>query len=571
MGLAGTATTQPYASPYVRRRSWSLFLQDNWRATSKLTLTYGIRWDYNGWPKELHDRQSEFSYNTPIPSLGNIGGGIIYEGYGTGRCNCSFVNAYPFNIGPRIGAAYQLDAKTVLRGGFGVTYGQPGPLGWFTNNSNSFYGVGYNVVNFQTATYDGAGAVLSQGLNYNPAILTAATIGDPSAGAYIPTPTAPTGIQNNAPYIYDPNANMLPRILEYNFSIQRELSSDMRLEAAYVGNLGVREQNSGLVNINSLDPAVLRARGIDPTNPATITLLNSTIGSAAAVAAGFKLPYASFPTSATVAQSLRPYPEYGTITNYSWAPLGKSKYDSLQMKLTKRVKYGLTLTSAFTWSKAYALVSCNGNVWGPRCMDLAGSYQPFLYNVAYSYEIPKLGTNKLLKQVIGGWTFDGILAYGSGTPLGVPGQSGSPTTNTILYMGSRALRAPGVPLYLTDINCHCYDPSKTQVLNPAAWTNTPVGTFAATTPYYDDFLSQRRPVESMSFGRRFRVGEAKWLQVRAEFFNVFNRTEFAGPSTGQGPITYSNGLISGGFGTINIKSGLNIGPRNGQVLARFSF
>ena len=125
MGLAGTATTQPYASPYVRRRSWSLFLQDNWRATSKLTLTYGIRWDYNGWPKELHDRQSEFSYNTPIPSLGNIGGGIIYEGYGTGRCNCSFVNAYPFNIGPRIGAAYQLDAKTVLRGGFGVTYGQP--------------------------------------------------------------------------------------------------------------------------------------------------------------------------------------------------------------------------------------------------------------------------------------------------------------------------------------------------------------------------------------------------------------------------------------------------------------
>ena len=75
----------------------------------------------------------------------------------------------------------------------------------------------------------------------------------------------------------------------------------------------------------------------------------------------------------------------------------------------------------------------------------------------------------------------------------------------------------------------------------------------------------------MSFGRRFRVGETKWLQVRAEFFNVFNRTEFAGPSTGQGPITYSGGLINGGFGTINIKSGLNIGPRNGQVLARFSF
>jgi hypothetical protein len=570
LGLAGTATTQPYEAPYVRRRSWAGYAQDSWRVNSKLTATYGVRWDYNGWLTEKHNRMSEFSPTTPIPTLGsNIMGGLIYTGYGTGRCNCEFVKPYWLNISPRVGLAYQVDSKTVARGGVGLSYGQPNAMGWFTNNSNLFYGVGWNVVNFQTSQFDGAGAVLGQGLNYDHSLLTTATIGNPAAGAYIPTLTAPTGIQSNAPWIMDPNLNKLPRILSWSLGLQRQVARDIMVEASWVGNHGVREYST-FNQINLVNPKTFTARGIDVTNPATQTVLQSNIGTAAAIAAGYSLPYPSFPTNTTVLQSLRPYPEYTGVTD-EWGNQGGSTYQSMQSKITKRGKNGLTLTSAFTWSKSYNRTTCNGNVFDGLCMDLGGSDQPWIWVVAFSYEIQKFGSNKILNAIVPGWTIGGLGDYGAAMPLGVPGQSGSPNTSSVTGQSSRALRVPGVPLFLVDPNCHCYDPSKTQILNPAAWTNSPIGTFAATTPYYSDFRGKRFPSESASLGRRFRIKEHVTLQVRAEFFNVFNRTIFGNPSTSIGPITYSNGLINGGFGTVNIKGNLSTGPRNGQIVARVQF
>jgi hypothetical protein len=570
LGLANTATTQPYEAPYVRRRSWALYAQDSWRATPKLTVTYGLRWDYNGWLTELHDRMSEFSPTTAIPTLGpNIMGGLIYSGYGAGRCDCAFVKPYGLNLSPRLGLAYQLNSKTVFRGGAGISYGQPSSLGWFTNNSNLFYGVGWNVVNFQTSQFDGAGATLAGGLVYPASELTTATIGNPAAGAYIPTPTAPTGIQSNAPWIMDPNLNKLPRILSWDVSLQHQITSDIMVEAAWVGNHGVREYAT-FDQINLPNPATLKAMGINVTNPATQAILEGPIGSPAAQAAGFTLPYASFPTSASVIQSLRPYPEYTGITD-EWGNQGASTYQSMQSKLTKRGKNGLTVSAAFTWSKSYSRVACDGNVFDGLCMDLSGSDQPFLFVVGFSYELQKIGSNKILNAIVPGWTFGGLGDYGSGTPLPVPTQSGSPNTSSVLLQSSRALRVPGVPLYLEPIDCHCYDPSKQPVLNPAAWTNPPIGTFAASAPYYSDFREARRPAESASLGRKFRLREHVSLQIRAEFFNVFNRTYFANPSTTLGPITYSGGLINGGFGTVNEKAGLYTPPRNGQIVARIQF
>jgi outer membrane receptor protein involved in Fe transport len=570
LGLASTATTQPYEAPYVRRRSWALYAQDSWRATPKLTVTYGLRWDYNGWMTEKHNRMSEFSPTTAIPTLGaNVMGGLIYAGSGAGTCNCDFVKPYWLNISPRVGLAYQLDPKTVFRGGAGLSYGQPASMGWFTNNSNLFYGVGWNVINFQTSQFDGAGAVLGQGLNYDHSTLTTATIGNPAAGAYIPTLTAPTGIQSNAPWIMDPNLNKLPRILSWSVGLQRQLTSDIMVEASWVGNHGVREYST-FNQINVPNPATLKARGIDVTNPATQAILEGTIGSAAAQTAGFSLPYATFPTNTTVIQSLRPYPEYTGVTD-EWGNQGGSTYQSLQSKLTKRGKNGLTVSAAFTWSKAYSRVACDNNVFDGLCMDLSGSDQPFLFVVGFSYELQKFGSNKILNAIVPGWTLGGLGDYGSGTPLGVPGQSGSPNTSSVLLQSSRALRIPGVPLYLEDINCHCYDPSKQQILNPAAWANPAIGTFAGTAPYFSDFRAARRPAESASFGRKFRIHEHVTFLIRAEFFNVFNRTYFAGPSTSLGPVTTSGGLINGGFGTINVKSGLYTGPRNGQIVARIQF
>jgi hypothetical protein len=135
-----------------------------------------------------------------------------------------------------------------------------------------------------------------------------------------------------------------------------------------------------------------------------------------------------------------------------------------------------------------------------------------------------------------------------------------------------------------DINCHCFDPTKTIVLNPAAFTNVPNGQFAANESSIRSFRGFRIPVENANFSRTFRVKERYTLQIRAEFTNIFNRTQFAVP-IGQtnvinlgnfttAPTTFASGpnkgLYSGGFGTIVPESG-TVGQRAGTLVARFSF
>jgi hypothetical protein len=101
----------------------------------------------------------------------------------------------------------------------------------------------------------------------------------------------------------------------------------MSLEAAYFGNRGVWEEARNLMSINAISPARFQALGLDLTNAATRTLLTSSISSTTAANAGFKAPYAGFPSSASVAQSLRPFPEYNDGLATWFDPLGNSSYD----------------------------------------------------------------------------------------------------------------------------------------------------------------------------------------------------------------------------------------------------
>ena len=119
------------------------------------------------------------------------------------------------------------------------------------------------------------------------------------------------------------------------------------------------------------------------------------------------------------------------------------------------------------------------------------------------------------------------MRYGSGLPIVVPTANNALTS--VLSRSTYANRVPGQPLFLQDLNCHCFDPTKTLVLNPAAWVNPPAGQFGTSTAYYNDYRQQRRPVENMSLGRIFRIKERSSLQIRAEFTNIFNRTYFLYP------------------------------------------
>jgi hypothetical protein len=136
-----------------------------------------------------------------------------------------------------------------------------------------------------------------------------------------------------------------------------------------------------------------------------------------------------------------------------------------------------------------------------------------------------------------------------------------------------------VPLFLQDLNCHCFDPAQTQVLNPAAWTDPTPGTFSPSAPYYDDYRFRRRPSETMSFGRIFRIRERATFAVRLEMLNVFNRTQIPNPvaigySTAIATNTAPNGLKvnATGFGAIStLPTGGVIGERSGLLVGRFVF
>jgi hypothetical protein len=409
---------------------------------------------------------------------------------------------------------------------------------------------------------------LQNGLQYSTAALYNASL----SPGILPTP----GTVSSPAYYIDPNANRPGRVNSFSLNLQHQLMKNLQIEAAYVGNRGVWEVGAtGLQNMNATNPATLLAEGYNIANPSIQKLLTSTIGSATAVAAGVKLPYAGYPLGQTVAQSLRPFPQYSSSFIPMWAPLGDSWYDSLQAKVTQRFSRGLTGQAAFTWSNNEATGQAVNNVFDPPNQKAITSYdQPFLFVVSFTYEIPfdQFGKqSKLVRQVTGGWRLGGLFRYGSGLPIPVPSSQGN--LNSLIFQSTRMNRVSGQPLFLQNLNCNCFDPTKTLVLNPAAWTDVPNGTWGTSAPYYNNYRYERTPYESMSLSRTFRVGERYRLELRGEYFNILNRVELPNPSSSNPLATTTTnsttGLLSGGFGYINVSS--IGGQRSGQLVLRINF
>ena len=186
------------------------------------------------------------------------------------------------------------------------------------------------------------------------------------------------------------------------------------------------------------------------------------------------------------------------------------------------------------------------------------------------HELSRLTTNKLATGVLGNWRVSGILRYASGTPIPVPASQGN--LNSLVFQGTRMNRVAGQPLYLVNLNCGCIDPNKQLVLNPKAWQDVPNGQWGVSAPYYNDFRYARTPSEQLSLARTFRVRERASLEVRAEFFNVFNRLIYPNPSASnplQSTTVNAQGVYTGGFGYINAST--VGGERTGQLVARIQF
>ena len=582
--LLGLVDSGQISNPTTSRpvkTQWGFFAQDTWKVTRKFTLDYGLRYDYSTYIKDDRGRWAIFSPTTPNPSAGGQPGAVAFEGDGPGRCNCEFAHNYPYAFAPRLGAAYQITSKTVLRLGWGIIYGG-------TADSNGSVSRISTPNPFSSPSFGQPAMTLQKGIPITPAPWPNYDPGQyPLKGALTPPRIA-----------IDQNGGRPPRQYQWSIGIQREIFRNLAVEATYVGNRGVWWNAPALIDVNGLTLDRIKATGLDINNAADRTLLAAPLNSATALQRGFnKPPYSGFPLGSTVAQSLRPFPQFTSIT-YLFSPLGKTWYDSLQLKATQRLSHGLSFTSTFSWQKELTLGAESniiaGATTGETTNDVYNRQQnkyisqynrPYVFTLSANYIVPALKINRALSWAARDWTVGAFLQYASGLPILSPyAQNG---LNTLLLRnavspvggatatGTFANRVPGVPLFTQDLNCHCFDPNAAFVLNPAAWSQPAAGQFGTAAAYYNDYRFERRPVENLSLGRTFRVREKATVNLRMEFTDIFNRTQIPNPTFGNAQQTQtrnSAGRATGGFGWINTTPASNPPlPRQGTIVARFQF
>jgi len=399
-------------------------------------------------------RTSGFSPSTPNPSAGGLPGAMVYEGFGQGRCNCNFMPAYPYAIGPRLGGAYRLTPKTVLRAGWGFVYGIANPINYLGSNTN-VVGLGFNTLFFSAPAFGTPNTTLSKGYQYSVAAINAASL----APGIVPVAGA---ISNFPSPWFDRNGGRPPRINTWNISLQREVTPNLLVEAAYVGNRGVWEiagdaSNIELNNLNALSLQRVASFGLNVNNASDRSLLTSTFASGLPQQRGFQVPYQGFPMGATLAQALRPYPQFATIFT-EFSPVGNSWYDALQAKVTKRFSHGLQLLTSFTWSKNLERGADINRGRGAPINDslnyavnkvLSPESQPFVIAISFTYQIPTpaaLGKSRFVTQAFGGWQLGGIVSIGSGLPIKVATSTNN--LSQLTFQSTFVNRVAGASRYL---------------------------------------------------------------------------------------------------------------------------
>jgi Carboxypeptidase regulatory-like domain/TonB dependent receptor len=606
--------------------SMAFYAQDSWKVTRKLTLNYGLRYDYVTLLKEQYGRMQSANFTKPNPVTNNLPGAVDYEA----NCRCSFNKNYPWAFGPRLSMAYQFAPKTVLRAGAGIAYSSAPNNAFLSLSVPDFY-------NIIAPSYGESATILQEGNVFGPGNSRGnAPLVWPDYSRTYPFEVAPGIRPPNSPFIYiDRHAGRPPRIFQWSIGLQRELTQNLLVEAAYVGNRGVWWSAPLLQDqaYNALTLDDVKRAGLDINNAADLQLLNTPISSPAVTNRfpALKDPnsvYPGFPANQPLKQVLRPHPQWGAgIPPFLGPPLGDTWYDSLQVKATQRLARGLSFAAAYTFSKELTNGANSDTSYltpnPPLISDvynralakqLSSLGHPNSLVISFNYTTPKLpsesGALKLVSKIVHDWTLGGVLRYQSGDLIRVPPSANGlltqlgrgPENNPALWGGGNtfANRDPTQPLFSKDPNCHCIDPTHDLVLNPKAWVDPGPGKFGTSAPYYNDYRWQRQPSESFSIGRNFRlVGEDKVkLNIRAEFQNVFNRLVLNTPSVGgpgnvnpfNTPITSTNsyknsdgsvttGLLSGGYGYVNWVNGGAIPgvptsgarPRSGQIVARLIF
>jgi hypothetical protein len=341
--------------------------------------------------------------------------------------------------------------------------------------------------------------------------------------------------------VFSENFGKAPRIQSYNFSIQHEIQKFV-IDISYVGNRG-KGLNSTLL-LNQL-PVSRLALG---------SLLQQRIDSPAVAAAGFTKPYASFSNANTLAQALRPYPQYLDISERN-AGIGRNWYDSLQSKVERR--FGdWQLMAAYTFSKSLGLAHYRqifSQNFGTSGFNVAAqdnynydemkSYLPFdlthVFNILNSYTLPfgrgKKFVNRdnfLTNLLVADWTISAIEQYRSGGLLLVQAPSNT-LGNGVLFTQFKKANVGSGPIQ-TGIDRTTLDPNNpsTRWLTAAAFSNPGNFELGNASQYFGRMRNPPVFTENISIAKRLRFpvhgDRSVDLIYRADAFNAFNRTNFGG-------------------------------------------
>lgn len=521
--VSGKVETSTQLNTYADYTAF--FAQDDLRLTHRLTLNLGLRYESETGLKEDNNQLAVGFDRTATAQLSGsttVTGGILFAG----------INGNPHDIGslsrlkfaPRLGASFALNAKTVLRGGYGILYA---PL-----------------------RYDPSAALAPGYTQYTPYV--ASNDNDQTSANVLDNPF-PSGIQkpagNSAGLLtgigssvttYDQNLHA-PRVQQFSVGVERELPGHIALEAEYIGsratNLSPGSTGSTAVNYDQLNPS------------------NFSLGLAALSSAVANPYYGKGGTGviggATVAQSqlLRPFPQFSSVnllTSASYAD-----YNALLVKAERRVGRGLNLLSSFTWSRnrdasfstsnsiQSAAASAPQNIYDLRAeYGLAVNNIPYRFSAGATYDLPvghgqRFSTGSRIGDLIADdWQLSVVPTFQAGFPVTIK-QSSNPNSSVVGNGVQRPNLVPGKPLKTSG---SLYD-RLNGYINPSAFTASTALTFGNA----PRTLSLRGPgyenwdialLKSVIARDRVKV------QFRAESFNTFNTPQFNGPNTSFGSASF---------------------------------
>ncbi len=534
------------------------FVQDSWKIRPNLTLNYGLRWEFTPPPVDISQHVETFrpgQSSTVYPCSASLTAdypadcptGLVVPG--DKGVPAGLTSTYYKALAPRIGIAWSpgKSGKTSVRAGWGIFYnpieelvlaqfGAEPPFGGSTSLSNTFFNTPF----------------VSQNGVQSP---------NPFTGFIDPTRGQPVDLSIFRPMLF--YGDFQPHLrsqytAQYNLTIQRQLGNNLMAQIGYVGSEGHR---------------LLASHDINPSDPQTCLDINSVLGAGTcaptgedeqfiipagdvAPAGGFHVPYgpngpAVIPAGATIGSvapgglnlvGLRPYsspncnPYTGAGCPVDGVPvftdifaedtIANSSYNALEALLEKRFSHGLQFQAAYTWSKSMDDASTFEETLNPfnynanRALSLFNSAQRFV--ISYDWELPLPKHQGLAGKFLDDWAISGITQFQTGFPIRLATTDDNELINSFFFVGTEApsLVQPFIKLNPKTNNNFWFDPN--DFADPALGQfNNGTQRTICCGPGLQDW--------DFSVHKQIKFTEARYVQFRAEFFNVFNHTNFSNP------------------------------------------